>query len=131
MGSGTDRYLMGVVDNLENLSGTLSLSNGYEGQMQSPEIISGVLSTPDNLEGLLSNATLRGIPVELRIEGTTLQWKYLDDDEWTSLIDISTISYETLQNLPQINGIELIGNKTFEDLGLTALSSREIESVLT
>lgn len=56
--SETDRYIHGLVKNLENLKGTLS--------------------SPANIEGFLSNATLRGIPVELQIDGTMLQWKYLD-----------------------------------------------------
>lgn len=111
MGASTDRYLMGMVENLENLS--------------------GILSTPDNLQGFLSNATLRGIPVELQVAGTMLQWKYLDEDVWRDLIDLQNIDYELLGNLPQIEGVELIGNKTFEDLGLTALTAAEVEAILT
>jgi len=64
----TDRYISGLVENLENLSGSLS--------------------SPQNIEGALSNATLRGIPVELQIAGTMLQWKYLDEDIWRDLIDL-------------------------------------------
>lgn len=93
-----DRYLMGLVNNLENLHGTLS--------------------QPDNLTGHLANATLRGMPVEIRLEGTLLQWKYEDETEWRDLIDLSTIDYETLSNLPLINGVELVGDKSFEDLGI-------------
>lgn len=33
-------------------------------------------------------------------------------------IDIDTISYGNLSNKPQINGVELIGNKTLEDLDI-------------
>lgn len=106
-----DRYLRGLVENLENLTGTLS--------------------SPQNIEGALSNATLRGIPVELQIVGTMLQWKYLDEDTWHDLIDLQNIDYELLLNLPQIEDVKLIGNKTFEDLGLTVLTAAEVEAVLT
>ena len=109
--SETDRYIHGLVKNLENLKGTLS--------------------SPDNLQGLLSNATLRGIPVELQVVGTMLQWKYLDEDVWRDLFDLNNIDYELLLNLPQIEGVELIGNRTFEDLGLTALTAAEIQTALT
>lgn len=109
--SEADRYIHGLVNNLENINGTLS--------------------SPKDIKGLLSNATLRGIPVELQINNTMLQWKYLDEDEWRDLIDLQNIDYELLGNLPRIEGVELKGNKTFEDFGLTALSSAEIESVLT
>ena len=108
MSTSTDRYLMGMVENLENLSGNLSVS--------------------DNLQGFLSNATLRGTPVELQVADTMLQWKYTDETEWLDLIDLQNI---LLNNLPQIEGVQLVGNKTFEDLGFTALSSTEVESVLT
>ena len=109
--SETDRYIHGLVKNLENLKGTLS--------------------SPANIEGFLSNATLRGIPVELQVAGTMLQWKYLDEDVWQDLIDLNNVDYELLGNLPQIDGVELSGNKTFEDLGLTALAAAEIEAILT
>lgn len=84
-----DRYLTGLVNNLENLRGTLS--------------------NPANIAGKLSNATLRGMAVELRIDGTMLQWKYEDEDTWTDLIDLNTIDYEELGNLPTINGVKLTG----------------------
>lgn len=109
--SETDRYIHGLVKNLENLKGTLS--------------------SPANIEGFLSNATLRGIPIELQIDGTMLQWKYLDEDTWIDLIDLNNIDYELLGNLPRIQGVKLIGNKTFEDLGLSALTSAEVEAALT
>lgn len=109
--SETDRYIHGLVKNLENLKGTLS--------------------SPANIEGFLSNAILRGIPVELQVVGTMLQWKYLDEDVWRDLFDLNNIDYELLGNLPQIEGVELIGNKTFEDLGLTALTAAEVEAALT
>lgn len=109
--SETDRYIHGLVKNLENLKGTLS--------------------SPANIDGRLSNATLRGIPVELQVDGTMLQWKYLDEDMWRDLFDLNNIDYELLGNLPQIEGVELIGNKTFEDLGLTALTAVEVEAILT
>lgn len=87
--SEVDRYITGLVNNLENLKGTLS--------------------SPANISGKLSNATLRGAAVELRIEGTILQWKYEDKDEWQDLIDLSTLDYSTLQNLPTIDGVEIKG----------------------
>ena len=102
-----------------------------KGYLKTPLNITGSLSNPGNIEGVLSNATLRGIPVELQIVGTMLQWKYLDEDTWHDLIDLQNIDYELLLNLPQIDGVKLIGNKTFEDLGLTALTVAEVEAVLT
>lgn len=38
--------------------------------------------------------------------------------------------YEKLVNKPQIEGVTLIGNKTFPDLGLEKLSNTELENLL-
>lgn len=102
-----------------------------KGYLKTPLNITGSLSNPGNIDGALSNATLRGIPVELQISGTMLQWKYLDEETWKDLIDFHIVDYELLLSLPQIEGVELIGNKTFEDLGLTALTAAEIQAALT
>lgn len=104
-----ERYIMGLVNNLENLHGTLSQT--------------------DNLTGHLANATLRGMPVEIRIDGTLLQWKYEDETEWRDLIDLATIDYATLSNLPLINGVELVGDKSFEDLGIADTYATKHEGV--
>lgn len=38
--------------------------------------------------------------------------------------------YNVLRNHPSINSVELIGNKTFEELGLSELSNTELETML-
>lgn len=89
MANDANRYIIGQMEKLENLTGTLS--------------------SPNTLNGILSNATLRGAKVELRIENTTLQYKYEDEDVWRDLIDLNTIDYEGLSNLPTLNGNLLTG----------------------
>lgn len=42
----------------------------------------------------------------------------------------SSDNYNELRNKPQIEGVVLQGNKTFEDLKLIALTNREIEALL-
>lgn len=39
--------------------------------------------------------------------------------------------YSQLRNKPQINNVELVDNKTFDDLGLSGLSNIDIENILT
>lgn len=101
----TDRYIMGLIENLENLTGTLS--------------------SPLSINGRLSNATLRGERVELRMnDQLVLQWRYEDEDDtaWRDLIDLSVTDYETLLNLPTVNGEELRGELS----GIFMLVSDEI-----
>ena len=38
--------------------------------------------------------------------------------------------YNTLKNQPSIEGVTLIDDKTFEDLGATSLSNLEIENLI-
>ena len=39
-------------------------------------------------------------------------------------------NYEELDNKPQINDVTLIGNKTFDDLGLSRISADELLNML-
>lgn len=40
-----------------------------------------------------------------------------------------TTNYEHLRNLPSIEGVTLIGDKTFKDLGDTPLTNTEIKAI--
>lgn len=42
----------------------------------------------------------------------------------------NTSNYELLSNKPQIESIELLGNKSFNDLGLSNISNMQIEQIL-
>ena len=93
--------------------------------------LKGVLSTPHTLKGKLSNATLRGMPVVLDIDGTMLRWRYEDEDTWTDLINLNTIDYELLTNLPTLNGTELTGElKELFMLPADEISQEELNNLL-
>lgn len=42
-----------------------------------------------------------------------------------------TNDYEELKNKPKINEVELEGNKSFEELGITPLTNMEILAIIT
>ena len=42
----------------------------------------------------------------------------------------NTSNYNLLQNKPQIESVELLGNKSFNDLGLSNISNMQIEQIL-
>ena len=42
----------------------------------------------------------------------------------------ATSNYKKLVNKPQIEGVELIDNKTFEDLGLSEISNIQVDELL-
>lgn len=41
-----------------------------------------------------------------------------------------TNDYEKLKNKPKINGVELIKNKSFSDLGMNNITNQELEDML-
>lgn len=43
---------------------------------------------------------------------------------------MGTTNYNLLENRPSIQSIELIGNRTFEELGLSAMTLNEIENLI-
>lgn len=48
------------------------------------------------------------------------------DEDFGEIHNIVENNYEKLRNKPQIENVELIGNKSFEDLGMTEISNLEI-----
>ena len=49
---------------------------------------------------------------------------------WQEFGDISNLDYETLQNHPLINGVELVGDKSFEDLGREDIANNRIKQII-
>lgn len=49
--------------------------------------------------------------------------------ETINIVD-GTNNYNSLKNKPQINSVELQGNKTFDDLGMSALTNIDIFNIL-
>lgn len=46
----------------------------------------------------------------------------------TGVIKIETSNYNELENKPSINGVELIGNKTLEELDIHSVSQEDIDN---
>lgn len=49
---------------------------------------------------------------------------------WQEFGDISNLDYDTLSNHPLINGVELTGNKTFEELGREDIANSKIKQII-
>lgn len=49
---------------------------------------------------------------------------------WQEFGDISNLDYEALQNHPLINGVELVGDKSFEDLGREDIANSRIKQII-
>ena len=43
---------------------------------------------------------------------------------------VKTLTYENLTLLPSIQGVTIIGDKTFEDYGLVPLSVEDVEEIM-
>lgn len=66
-------------------------------------------------------------------ERNNMAANFRDNDDLNADFDnvqiVHTDNYEELYNKPRINEVELIGNKSFEDLGDKTLTNIEIKSI--
>ena len=66
-------------------------------------------------------------------ESENMTANFRDNDDLNADFDnvqiVHTDNYEELYNKPSINEVELIGNKSFEDLGDKTLTNIEIKSI--
>lgn len=69
------------------------------------------------------------IDEEENIDFTIEEQEQNIDFEVERYINIATSNYNDLTNKPQINSVELIGNKSFEDLGDHNLTNLEIKAI--
>lgn len=71
------------------------------------------------------------IQVSMQEDQFNANMKSSDDmnADFGSTTKIETSDYNKLSNKPRINEVELEGNKTFEDLGDTPLTNKEIKQI--
>lgn len=69
-------------------------------------------------------------PVETTIDGVLSESGEQTVDVLAEGNITGTSNYNRLKNKPQINGVELIGDKTFEELGAEGLTNIEIETII-
>ena len=74
----------------------------------------------------MSNAT-GAVSVFVSVEAQTHEYTVGSEEK---VMVSGTSDYEKLKNKPHLNGVELVGDKSFEDVGLVALSNRELEKLL-
>lgn len=75
-----------------------------------------------------------GESVNQVLTGSIIGWNEDDIPEGYEEFEVEedekVIDYETLQNKPQIEGVELFGNKTLQDLQIQALTNLELEELI-
>lgn len=49
---------------------------------------------------------------------------------WQEFGDVSDLDYDALINHPSVNGVELTGNKTFEELGREDIANARIKQII-
>lgn len=50
--------------------------------------------------------------------------------EMGEIIKVVSNDYNELNNKPKIEGVRLVGNKTFPELGLSAITEQEIDNLI-
>lgn len=86
----------------------------------------------------MSNRFTYKINIESGARGKSAYQLWLDEGNNGSIEDFfesiggadsGTLDYERLRNKPSIESIELMGNKSFNDLGITIVSESDIENL--
>ena len=70
------------------------------------------------------------IPVQVELELESNTHEYTLEVEENIGVTGGTNDYEKLKNKPSINGVELVKNKSFSDLGMDIISNQELEDML-
>lgn len=70
------------------------------------------------------------IPVQVQVELQGNLQEYEIGIEENIGLSGGTNDYEKLKNKPSINGIELVKNKSFDDLGMSIITNQELEDLL-
>lgn len=70
------------------------------------------------------------IPVQVQVELQGNLQEYEIGIEENIELSGGTNDYEKLKNKPSINGVELVKNKSFSDLGMDIISNQELEDML-
>lgn len=87
-------------EDIATIRGTISLADSVDGRLGMPSI-TGNISVIESVRGTLS--------LPSTVDGTK--------------------DYEKLKNKPSIESVTLLGNKTFEDLGMVRCTNSEIEAL--
>lgn len=96
-------------------------------ERQAPRTIQEILDRYD-LDNIKIYEYLDGLVEELNQSGQGISREELIE-ELLNLIE-QNIDYRVLSNKPSIEGITLINNKTFEQLGMSPLTNTELENLL-
>ena len=70
------------------------------------------------------------IPVQVQVEMESKLHEYKIGMQENIELSGGTNDYEKLKNKPSINGVELVKNKSFSDLGMDIISNQELEDML-
>ena len=104
--------VIGEMDGSTDIEGQLDSSDSLVGALDTEyEEVQGIVKAEDTMSGSVRDGeTIRGEVEEDGVIGGELQ----------SPKCVCTNDYDELDNKPKINGVELSGNKTTEDLGIEA-----------
>ena len=110
---------------MERIDGILNVESELNGEMgsESTQNINGYISEQEVLFGELSEGS--GLGGELSGDSS------LNGALSVPGIPVVTNDYEILINKPRIESRVLIGNKTFEDLGLSSIDADDLIEILT
>lgn len=127
-GSKYKGYMFKFLETITAIAGNLTMTFVLKNMTDDTELFSSQLNitiheTDNILEPTITELQYNQMQEVIREEFAEIQRKL---DMGLS----GTADYNELSNKPKINGVELVGNKTFETLGFNQLTNKEIEEML-
>lgn len=136
--------IIGSIKNKANVGSKIEKKNLLSAKLDDKTLIKGIIEGADDLVGKLEPRN----SIDVKIIGSGAKGEdglsayevWLSDgnegtieDFFDSLkfdVEAGDLSYMSLANKPSIEQIELVGDKTFEELGLNSISKDEINNLL-
>lgn len=119
--------LTGNINNIINVTGELSEPSSIETTVQDTVNVTGIVSEQQTLTATIKNQSeITGVVSQPKTVAVTMAATSISSGSMATTGD-----YNFLINKPSIEGVTLVGNKTYEELNMNHLTNMEIESMLT
>lgn len=100
--------------------------NRLKGKLSGEASLKGNLNSDTNVKITLSSGARGASAYEVWLR----QGNVGTENDFLESLKAQEANYEVLENKPRIQNVELTGNKTFEELGLTSIEHTNISNLL-
>lgn len=127
-GSKYKGYMFKFLETITAIAGNLTMTFVLKNMTDDTELFSSQLNVTIHETDNILEPTITSLQYNQMQE--VIREEFAEIDRKLDMALSGTTDYNELSNKPQINGVPLIGNKSFETLGFNQLTNTEIEEML-